>query len=522
MNLSDKYSALNVDARQRRTVVLWLCLILAVAGFTRIVAFCGFYGSDDGVYAELAYKMANGSFQISDYSSDPVFPLRPGVFAPVALGFKIAGPNEWALIAYPFCLSLAGILLMFFAGRSLFNTATGLLGAGLLALIPLDIRSASLLLPDLPAAFWAALGVFTLYSGSKRETVSSKIGLGLLSGISFGLSWLCKESVLFLFPFLLIYAIWIVRQQQGNYILLLATGLTALSFFLVESWIYHKQTLDYFYRFHAIERNYDLNKEWFFSEGSRHGWAQGEYFASLIRRIFVKGPLTLFLNPSFGYVTGAALISTIYAVLKKKRAFLIPGIWFVSLALMLNFSSSSLSVYRPLVLFDRYVYPLLFPSVLLTAGLMSNLLSKQENRESKIPPKLNMGGVLVICISCACLWGLYKAVDMGIGSPVERQVSHIISPQDRILTDSRTAWVLSFFWKYPQKVLTSDFEGMKTNEVPEGVYVLINRNRLNFLRGAYNYVFPEFVEDKPEHWQLRWSADGAELYWIQKRSQTLF
>ncbi|MFC2164541.1 ArnT family glycosyltransferase [Acidobacteriota bacterium] len=513
--MKDKSSVLNGNTWKRRTVILLFCLILAVAVCIRILSFCGFYGSDDGVYSELAFKMATGTFKISDYSSDPVFPLRTGLIAPVALGFKIAGPNEWALVTYPFVLSLAGIFLMFFAARAFFNTSTGLIGASLLAFIPLDVRSASLLLPDLPAAFWAALGVLFLYSGTKRETLTSKIGLGLLSGFSFGLSWLCKESVLFLFPFLLIYAIWILRHRKGNFILFVTAGLTVLVFFMVESWIYHQQTFDFFYRFHSIEINYNLNKEWFFSEGSRFGWAQGEYISALIKRIFWKGPFILFLNPTFGFVTGAALISAIYAVVKKKRAFLIPGIWFLSLAIMLNFSSSSLSFYRPLVLFDRYVYLLIFPAVLLTAGLLYDLLSKQKPRESKISTKLLFGGLLAIGLFVGCFLGIYRTIDRGIGSPVERQVSHIISPQDRILTDTRTARVLNFFWKYPQTVLTKDFEGMKTEDVPGGVFVLINRNRLNFLKTAYNYVFPEFIENRPEHWLLKWSTDGAELHWVR-------
>jgi len=513
--MREEHSAHSHNTWQRRTVVLLFCLILVVAVCFRILSFCGFYGSDDGVYAELAFKMAMGTFTVFDYSSDPVFPLRPGVIASAALGFKIAGPTEWALVWYPFVLSLAGIVLMFFAGRAFFNTTTGLIGAGLLAFIPLDVRSASLLLPDLPAAFWAALGVFLLYSGSKRETLSSKIGFGFISGVAFGLSWLCKESILFLFPFLLIYAIWILRRREGNFVLLLTTGLTVLSFFLFESWIYHEQTHDFFYRFHSVERTYDLNKEWFFSEGSRHGWARGEYISSLIRRIFWKGPLVLFLNSSFGYVTGVALISTIYAVLKKKRAFFIPGVWFLSLALMLNFSSSSIGFYRPLVLFDRYLFFLLFPSVLLAAGLVFDLFSKQKPRESKIPTNLLFGGLVAICLFVGCFLGIYKTIDRGIGSPVERQVSHIISPKDITLTDTRTAWVLNFFWKYPQTVLTKDFEGMETDKVPERVFVLINRKRLNFLNEAYNYVFPEFIKNIPEHWLLKWSADGAELYWVR-------
>jgi len=56
-----------------------------------------------------------------------------GLIAPAALCYKIGGLNEGALVAYPLLLSLASVLLAFFAGRSLFNVRTGLLASTIMA-----------------------------------------------------------------------------------------------------------------------------------------------------------------------------------------------------------------------------------------------------------------------------------------------------------------------------------------------------------------------------------------------------
>ena len=105
-------------------------------------------GSDDGVYSELAFEIANGNFIIGD-SRDFVSRLRIGLLDPVALGFKVTGPNEIAMIIYPFLVSILGIILAFFTGRAFFNDRVGLFAATLQSVLPFDARSASMLEPDL-------------------------------------------------------------------------------------------------------------------------------------------------------------------------------------------------------------------------------------------------------------------------------------------------------------------------------------------------------------------------------------
>jgi hypothetical protein len=72
---------------------------------------------------------------------------------------------------------------------------------------------------------------------------------------------------------------------------------------------------------------------------------------------------------------------------------------------------------------------------------------------------------------------------------------------------------LDFFWKYPKETQTHDFSGMDINDVPKGVYVLINHYRVDFLNSAYGYVLPRFYNRVPNQWVLKWANYDAELYW---------
>ena len=84
----------------------------------------------------------------------------------------MAGLREAVLIAYPFLLSMASLLLAFLAGRMLFGPRAGVMAAAILAVLPIDVRLASMLMPDLPAAFWAGAGMLVLYWASRPQAAS--------------------------------------------------------------------------------------------------------------------------------------------------------------------------------------------------------------------------------------------------------------------------------------------------------------------------------------------------------------
>lgn len=308
-------------------------IILLLGGIIRILSFCGYTGSDDGVYSELAFEIANGNFIIGD-SSYFVSRLRIGLLAPVALGFKLVGPNEIVMIMYPFIISLLGIILAFLTGQAFFNTRAGVIAAALQSVLPIDTRFASMLWPDLPAAFWANVGVLLLFYGSNRLTWASKLTFASMSGLALGLAWLTKESIAYIFPLIGAYLVWISYRQRQNLVLLVGTISMITAVLMAESLTYYTHAGDLLYRFH---KTYEAaSSSWTFL-----GWnssaitkleklesANRDYWDAVTKRILIDGPMTIFINQKFGFLTAATVLAVGYASVRRLRSFILPGAWF--------------------------------------------------------------------------------------------------------------------------------------------------------------------------------------------------
>jgi len=498
--------------RQPRAAVI-LALILCLAAVVRVLSFHGYAGSDDGSYVELAHALAAGQFRVGEFTGPPVFPLRVGVFAPVALLFRLFGPSEIAVIAYPFSLSLAGVVLAYFAGRIFFNTTVGLIAAGLQAMVPLASRSATILMPDLPAAFWANAGILLFYVGSRQQRPGTKLLYGALGGVMLGFSWLCKESAAYLAPLFVIAGLYLVHRSRDNWALIAGLAAASGAFLLGEALVYRALTGDALFRFHETHRNYDYNSSWFFTEGSRFGWKPGQYHLALCKRLFRDGPITLLASPSFGGVTAAGLLAVLHALFHRRRAFLFAGLWFASLLLTFNFGSANLTHYQPLVLFDKYAYPLLFPSCLLSAGLLSTLLAGVRQDFGYAAAERRFWTLMIATGLCgACCISTGENILSGRKSEPERLAAARLSPSDRLYTDRRTLRVLEFFWSFPKQAYGHDFQGLTAQDIPDGSYVLINRDKLRFLSNNYDYTIPSFCSETPAGWSVVSKSRGAVLY----------
>lgn len=486
---------------------------MLVAVILRVLSFHGYAGSDDGSYAELAYKLSSGQFRVGEFVGPPVFPLRVGVFAPVAALFHVFGPSEAAVIAYPFALSLGGVLLAYFAGQMFFNRTAGLIAACLQALIPLASRSATILMPDLPAAFWTNVGILLFYWGARQKGLRRKFLCGALGGLALGLSWLCKESVAYLAPLLVITSAYLIHRSRQNWSLVAGMAATAGAILLGEALVYRHLTGDVLYRMHETHRNYEYSSSWFFTEGSRFGWKPGQYHLAVIKRLLRDGPLALLASPSFGGVTAVALLAVFHALFHRRRVFLFTSLWYLSLLLVFNFGSANLTQYQPLVLFDKYVYPVLFPSCLLVGGFLSTLLAGSvQGRETVGSERRFWAMTLATALCAACLVSTVENVLAGKKSRPERLAASRLSPSDRLYTDRRTLRVLEFFWSFPKQAYGHDFQGLTAQDIPEGAYVLVNRDKLRFLSNSYDYVIPNFCSEVPAEWTVVDKSDSAVLY----------
>lgn len=517
--------------------VLWAALIGAVAIAARLFSFCGITGSDDAAYARLADEMAKGRFVVGQHREWPVGPQRLGIIVPPAVCMKIAGADENAILAYPFLTSLCAVLLVGWGAALFFGPRAGLAAALLWALLPIDARNASILVPDPPAAFWLACAVLILYCASIGGGTIGKCGLGAVAGLALAIAWLTKETAIFIAPTIICLSVWALIRDRRNLIpFAVCAGVLLLAVFS-EALMYHSATGDALYRIHDVERISEFNKEHWTPEalaGQSETGLSGSAPA-ILKKLFLDGPKGILVRRSFGLLTATGLLALLYGVVIRARGFLIPGLWYAALFLTFNFGSTSFREYRPLSLSThglqlRYLYPILFPSVILTAGFFARLAWRGEeggdqgdpDREPVAAPasrRSNSLGIAAAAVLAAfvvsmCIWGIARNHSGGVGSVLERQMAHVVSPDDRVFTDSRTASVLKLFWGFPDSAGTVDFEGSSADQIASDSYVLVNENRLTWLGKAFGYDAPAFYGKPPAAWRIEKSTDGGRLYYV--------
>jgi hypothetical protein len=205
--------------------VLPVILIGAVA--LRVYFAPGLKGDDDMSLIFSALKFLQHGFALPHDQYD----ARWGVTLPLALIFRIFGVGLPQVLAIPLAFSLLGILLAYAIGARLFDTATGLIAAGVLALFPLDVEYAGLLFPDLIQGVSLA-GSLYLALRSRDSRHGSLFAVG--AGICWAYAYYVKiDAFFFVFVLLIAFALGFVRLRE-----LAITGGTCLLLVGVEFGVY--------------------------------------------------------------------------------------------------------------------------------------------------------------------------------------------------------------------------------------------------------------------------------------------
>lgn len=515
--------------------LITLAAIVAGAIVLRALLFRGWVGFDDAEYASLAYQLVRGELVIGAYPGPAVFPLRVGIIAPAAASFGVLGLGDWTMVVYPLTISVLALVLVYLAGARIFGPIAGLVAALALALAPQDVEMATKLLPDLPAAVLGAGGVLCALHARDLRGNAALIGWGLLSGSLFGLSWLHKESVAYLAPFmflLMVASLWSRRAA----VLPLWIGVAVGSFGILfgEMAAYRTLTGDFLFRFHEVERNYDQWANGFFSEGSDFGWREGEsYGAALARRLFVTGPAFLLLNRTFLYLPLAGVVAAAYGWLKRDRAFLWPALWLLALLLMFNFGSSSSESYLPLALFHRYIYPLAYPAAILLGGLVARQAPGlvEAVRTRRLPhaaaPAVLTCGIVFLSAAWQHQYPLRHRDEVRSWTAEVRELSDRIDPDATLYSDTLSLRGLSFYHEYPETVQWRDFERLDTAPAA-GSLVLVNQSYLSWLQvnsgmwlsAIEGYRVHDFYTRPPSHWTEVWGNGNATLYRVEPGGDT--
>ncbi len=451
--------------------------ILALALVLRLSSFQGYSDSDPRAYTIHAYDLAQGSIHLPTYSQPSVFSLRFGVNAPASLFIRLFGFSEVTIVAYPFLISICALLLAYVFARALISPLAGLVCLFILSIIPLDLTQSSLLLPDLIAAFWMNAAVFLAFLSLREKRKRHAALLAIAAGILLGMSWLCKETVVYLAPLILVIFIFPVvpSDNSSRWPKLCFLALGAFAVFASETGFLYYRTDDILFRFHTTQYNYQKHAVWFFS--AEHG----HYLRDLLKRLFLAGPKEMFLSSVLGRIPAFGLLAATWAILRRRRQLLFPAIWLLSLLLLFNFGSASLTSYQPLPLFKRYLYPLLLPSCLLIGGLISfpfvSAIKSELGRKRRFWALVLLAGV-----SLSCLQRIPSQIRKTPEYP-ERITASLLQKDDLIFSDYRSTSSLAFFragllGTHP---FTKPYEGLSARQIPPGSYVLIDLRMTRFL-----------------------------------------
>ena len=509
---------------KRRRHLALLALVLVVAALLRIYEFRGFGASDDAAYAEIAGRLARGEPIIGAYDGPGTVPVRMGIIAPTAVLYGLFGVHPWTLVGFVFAMSLLGVVLAYACARHFFDARAGLAAAGVWALLPLDAFHASILAPDLPAA--VALGAAILLvvwlldtGGSTRRHV---VG-GTLAGLLLGYSWLCKETLAYAAPFFVFLMVRERRRIGEVWGLWAGVAAGSVGVLVAEAIVYFQATGDWLHHLHETERTYERYEISF--SVVRPG-DEGGHLRAIIRRLVYTGPWTILFNPRLGYLPLLGGIAAVHAAVRADRRFLVPSVWLVSLALMFNFASSSFAEYVPLLLFDRYLYPLLLPATVLLAGFLVSPLHGWQTMPADLRRERGFwSGAAVIFVLLTFAWQNRENRSFSADWTAEVEtVAELVQPGDRIYTDAHSILGLDFFWSYPEDLDAVNFEGMASgDDVPAGAYVLVNRAYLDYLQRYSGwwptttnpYARPPFVDDPPSTWEVVWSGGNGILYAVR-------
>jgi 4-amino-4-deoxy-L-arabinose transferase-like glycosyltransferase len=527
--------------------------IFLLTVLVRVICFVGLIGSDDLSYNRNAYTIAIGTYTPTPHHQN----TRLGIFLPVAVCFKLLGVNELSSVVFPFMCAILIFWVLVYCGTRYFGRWTGVIAGLLYAFFPIEIFHATQLLTDLPSAACVALSAVMFLSLETSNTAVERAArrqrlswlYGLSAGVLLGWAFLIRETTIFFTVFLLGYMgyqRWVQKTIRASW---LWFWLGCALVFGAEAGYFYHATGNPFYRYASVEAGHNLS---LFAGSQLHGLV-------LLRRLTLD-PFRFLLDiPNFGFSYFFILAGTI-AGLRKRPAHLTYFLgWFLTLFLLFDFGSTSLSAYSPLLLFHRFFLALTVPGVIIMSWYlqeMSTIFTADQHamaalRFSLVIPwfimfiinivwfsiantvflvgmipiilltvverlratiRLRLSPRYVAIVPTLCLVylniipGLYTSVNGAAplkGISCERQIRPALEfpLTHTIYTDSRTEAILEYYYQYQADSQIKQFT--ETDPVAwKQAYLVINWKYLYFLNRLYHTPIPDFVFHPLPQWKL--------------------
>lgn len=332
-----------------------VAIIILLALALRLLFFVGMARTDDYHYAQAAYNLANGSYQVSGGSLH--HQARLAIVLPVAASFHLLGVNEYAAELWPLVCSLGSIIVIFYLGKLLFGQRTGLVAALLLSFFPLEVLYSTQLLPDVIQPFLLAMSVLFFLKGQDANSSSASYTWSCLSWLTIGAAFFARESGVVIVLFHVAYILY-NRTVRREYLMAAATmgALTVLA-----GLIYSRLQGDPLVGLRYIAQLIQLGTAEHLYGAARN---LAEQWPEYIR-VLVTGPY-------FVHFTILTIIAFVYLLRRREKHLYVPALWLLALLSYLEILSSIHYMRR----LDRYLTILTIPSLLMVARFLSVFVTR--------------------------------------------------------------------------------------------------------------------------------------------------
>jgi hypothetical protein len=328
--------------------VLWI-----TAGFTVIfalVTFQGFFFYDDINYLRYAHQVWNGTFQLTD----DIHNHRFGLIIPLALMTGLLGLSDFSAILWPLLATLLTLVVIYrFVYRR--SRYSALMAVWLFGTEYYIIFYSNKVYPDTTDTLFMMLGVMLLWVSRYKNAWYS-----LLPALAFFACLLTKETVIYVFPFLMWWIVTRFRKEQDIKRHLIFTFSLMLLLAVLFN-VYYFVAGDYFYLIDTVQA----------AQKARHLAQDALEEAMMLFPRLTYEPLVM-LSDS-GMI--AVLILSMPKLLNGWRCLIytrdnvesIAWVYTVSGLLVFWFMSSSFQEYRPIPLNPRMFFPIM-PGIAILAA----------------------------------------------------------------------------------------------------------------------------------------------------------
>ncbi len=182
--------------------------------------FVSFMGSrplmvpDEGRYAEIPREMvASGDYVTPRLNDIKYFEKPPMTYWLESATIQLFGMSEWSLRAPLALLGLIGCLIVYVAGRKLFDRRSGILASFVLATNFLYFTLVHFIIPDLPMTIFLTVSLLCFILGEREPPGRKRIFYFWMLYIFAALATLTKGLIGIVFPGMIIF-VWVLITNE--------------------------------------------------------------------------------------------------------------------------------------------------------------------------------------------------------------------------------------------------------------------------------------------------------------------